>query len=252
MNQPNGLPDVPPLLAHLSHLRLTAVQLTMLRAQRQANLVPLLVAERKRLRAFVRQLKHRKHRDTEIAERGVRRTIARYELNEANCNTWSPTYAKPEEDGSVSLDPEAIHYDGLEIRRFYHYPTLQLFVETFPSEPRPLLRRGRRLDGVVESWLITLYDNLCSWFPPKGSGRKTALNHALRLKRRPKVLSLTVEVANHYLPELKLTPGMLDKLIRPRLDDVRTAKARRKRRSQETARAILASVDRRSIAPHRQ
>lgn len=225
-----------------------------LRKKRRADLRPLIAPEIKRMRAYVRQLKRRKHPDTEKATRRVDRLVKRYELNKKNIDTWIPPYGKVEKDGAVSLDPEVIYHAAMEIRRFHHYHTLQLFTESFPSEPVPLLRYSHgRLDAGVQDWLHDLYANLCWWVPAKASGKKPTHDDAfIRQKRRSKVLSLTVAVANHYVPALMLTAGSLAKLIRPIPDEIRNAKARRKRHSQAAAREILASIDRRSIAPSRR
>jgi hypothetical protein len=258
-----GLPLIP---TNLAHMILSDAELTALRQQHCAKLRQSLPRLGKPLYTYVRKLRHRNHRHRELAERGLERTIRRYQFNADQAHAWMPPYAKvvapsavllgPNQwclpgqpiggPGPVSFDPVALHHDGMEIRRYYNYPTL--LAETTGSPTPHSLHRGRKLDGVLQDWLISLYTSLCDWMPAEMSGRKAKKTHPfVHISRRRAVLALTVNIANHYLPDLRLTVAMLTKLLRPRPDHARTLKARQRHKIEADKEKMFQSIDKRSL-----
>jgi hypothetical protein len=258
-----GLPLMP---SNLANMVLSDAELTDLRQQRCAQLRQVLPRLGKPLHTYVRKLRHRNHRHRELAERGLERTIARYQSNVEQAHTWMPPYAKTVKPkavllgpnqwcqpappiggpGPISFDPVAIHHEGMEIRRYYNYPAL--VSEATDTVGPDSVRRGKKLDGVLQDWLISLYTNLCHWMPAEVSGRKAVKTHPfVHIPRRRAVLSLTVNISNHYLPDLKLTVAMLTKLLRPKPDRARTLKARQKQKIEADKRELLESIDKRSL-----
>ncbi len=242
--------DIPLPIDALSHLRLTEEQLSTLRKWRRMSVDELLHAEQKRLRDYVRQARHRQDPDTDIIKRGAIRTITRYQAQKESWESWIPPFGKLESSGGVSFDPQLLHNDAMEIRREYHHLTLLI-------EPRvinrPPLQVGKTLDSGIQDWLINLYWKLDKWKPRGSRGRKSTIGDSffsLRPRREP--LSLTVIVANHYLPDLQISCAMLDKVIRPRIDEKKTNRARRKERLRMAKERILGRpIDGRTIPRRR-
>jgi hypothetical protein len=224
-------------LTDLSRLSLTKEQLIRLREQRQNGLAPLLRAEQKRLRNYARQVRRRKNPDSEIVQRGVTRTINRYKLQKETWDAWVPPYAKLQATGGVSFDPETLDKDAMEIRREYNL--------VFSDGAH--LRHGGTLDDGVRDWLISLYASLDPWVPRRNSGRKSRIGDSFfRPRSRRPSLMLTVTVANYYLPDLKLSQAMLDKLLQPRVDEEKASEARKKEYLRAAKQTILRPFDRRT------
>jgi hypothetical protein len=239
------LPDIPLALADLSHqLHITEEQLKILRKQRQKGLDQLLRREQKKLCDYVRQARHRKDPDLDKLERGASLRIRSYHAQKATWDAWMPPYARRHGTGAVSFDSKALHRDGMEIRREYRYPTLL----AEPSCPdRPPLRNGITLDDGVRVWLIDLYAKLDIWIPRSKAGRKSTIGDSFYcLRPRRKSLSLTITVANYYLPGLHLSRAMLDKALRARIDEERTSRARQREKFRIAKERLLAPIDRRT------
>lgn len=225
--------EIPLPLTELSRLHLTTMELQVLRQMRRDRLAPLLRAEQNKLQAYARQLKHRKHADLTVIQRGVSRTIAQYKRNLATWESWLPPYAGIQDEEGLWFDPEALDHEGMSIRDSYGLKTS--LGPQVPKTDRLALREGRTMNAAARDWIVNLYANLDAWVPLRGSGRKSRRKDSFfDLKRRTRPLALTVMVANHYLPDLQLTVRALEKLVRPRLDH-----EKRKRNKSRTYRKTL-------------
>jgi hypothetical protein len=97
-----GLPLIP---TNLAHMILSDAELTALRQQHCAKLRQSLPRLGKPLYTYVRKLRHRNHRHRELAERGLERTIRRYQFNADQAHAWMPPYAKVVAPSAVLLGP---------------------------------------------------------------------------------------------------------------------------------------------------